>query len=75
MLSVYRSASLLVCLAAWTRVRESATAYVGWPSVRDSGWSRHGGLNQLAIDYGTYHLAPSKGKTLGPFKLDELRSG
>ena len=29
-------------------------------------------LDPLAIDYGTYHLVPAKGKTLGPFKLDEV---
>lgn len=29
-------------------------------------------LDPLAMDYGTYHLVPAKGKQLGPFKLDEV---
>ena len=29
-------------------------------------------LDHLAADYGTYHLAPAKGKPLGPFNLDEV---
>ena len=29
-------------------------------------------LDALAIDYGTYHLVPAKGKPLGPFSIDEV---
>jgi len=29
-------------------------------------------MDPLAIDYGTYHLVPAKGKPLGPFSIDEL---
>ena len=29
-------------------------------------------IDPLAIDYGTWHLVPAKGKPQGPFKIDEL---
>jgi hypothetical protein len=29
-------------------------------------------IDPLAADYGTYHLARTKGKPLGPFTLDEV---
>jgi hypothetical protein len=29
-------------------------------------------LDPLAVDYGTYHLVPAKGKPLGPFSIDEV---
>lgn len=29
-------------------------------------------LDPLAIDYGTYHLVPAKGKALGPLTIDEV---
>lgn len=29
-------------------------------------------MDPLAIDYGTYHLVPAKGKPQGPFTIDEV---
>src|SRR5262249_22985644 len=34
--------------------------------------SRTRRLDSLAIDYGTYHLVPAKGKALGPLTIDEV---